>query len=97
MTDNHPTPPAAARDAAIAQAYDDWCKPRMGSFEPDHPADAFRAGYLAATTPPIAQQGGGEEWFTVGEIVTADDGRRFEFLGYGNWNELASKADGGES
>lgn len=32
----------------IQAAYEEWCRPRMSSMVPDHPAHAFEAGYRAA-------------------------------------------------
>jgi hypothetical protein len=37
-----------AREDVIKEAYEIWCLPRMWNHEPDHPADAFSAGYRAA-------------------------------------------------
>lgn len=41
----------------IMDAYYEWIKPRLHTLEADHPADAFKAGYLAALP----------RWIPVGE------------------------------
>ena len=32
----------------IQEEYENWCRPRMSKMEPDHPLDAFEAGWKAA-------------------------------------------------
>lgn len=44
------------QDPRVSDAYEAWCKPRANRIEPDHPRDAFAAGYAAALSD--AQVGG---------------------------------------
>jgi hypothetical protein len=48
---------------ALAQvAYEEWCRPRMSNVEPDHPQDAFVAGYFAALASDTGERGDAVAW-----------------------------------
>jgi hypothetical protein len=53
--------PHRALEEAINSAYEEWCHPRMTRIEPDHPGDAFEAGYLAALAALAPEQRGDAE------------------------------------
>jgi hypothetical protein len=63
-----PTP----NDREAVLAYEAWCKPRMNNVEPDHPQDAFVAGYRAALASDTGERGVGG-WAEAGrELYEAE-------------------------